>query len=180
LWRGHWQEARATAQLGQQNARIVNSAFNMTNCSFYSEYASWELTRSPEALERMQVTAEWIEAHHLELFASCAYGWLAQALVESGQAERARSYADRALRRAGMGDPLGEASAYRALARLSAEAGKHTEAEAYLERAIQAGQRRNARHEDVKTLLLRAQLTGTRGERDAMIQYVERARELMV
>jgi tetratricopeptide (TPR) repeat protein len=173
LWRGRWEEARATAGRGQQNARLVNSAFNMLTCGFFNEYATWELTRSAQALKRMQVIAEWIESQHLELFASCDYGWLAEALVQSGEPERARSYVERALKRASLGDPLGEASAYRALAQLAAEANNPSEAEIYLARAMLAGQRRSSPHEDVKTLLLRAKLCARAGDREASLRWAE-------
>jgi tetratricopeptide (TPR) repeat protein len=166
LLRGSWQEARACAELAQQNARIVNSAFNIVTCAFYAAYASWQLTHAREALERMLVTVEWIESHHLELLAGFDYGSVADALRQSGDTARALSYAERALRRASLGDPLGEASAYRVLAQLAAAAGESpAQVEAQLARARLAGERRGSRHEHVKTLLVQAQLLLERGQR---------------
>jgi class 3 adenylate cyclase/tetratricopeptide (TPR) repeat protein len=161
LWQGRWQEACAASELAQQNARVVNSAFNFVTCSFYGAYATWELTRSREALARMTSTLEWIEAHHLELYASCDYGWFADALLQSGEKERAKSYVDRALRRASGGDPMGEAAAYRVLAQLAEDV---PSAQACLVRALAAGERRGSRHEAVKTQLAQAQLFRARGD----------------
>lgn len=161
LWRGRWEDACAAAELAQQNARVVNSAFNFVTCSFYGAYATWELTRSRAALDRMLATVEWIESQHLELYASCDYGWIAHALLQSGEPERAKGYVDRALRRASLGDPMGEAAAYRVLARLAEDV---PSAQACLVRAFAAGERRGSRHEAVKTQLVQAELYLERGE----------------
>lgn len=193
LWRGHWNEARASAELVQQNARVVNSAFNTVTGAFYGAYASWELAHSREALERMLSTIDWLESEHLLLYASCDYGWIAHALVRSGEPARARIYVERALRRASLGDLLGEAAAYRVLAELSAS-DDPAQSEQYLERASEAGAQRGSRHEAVKTLLLRAELALARGDHEqaqrwadessalaaelGMHWYVERARSL--
>jgi class 3 adenylate cyclase/tetratricopeptide (TPR) repeat protein len=175
LWRGRWQDARAAAERGQQNARVVNSAFNFVTCSVYAAYASWELTHSREALDRLQATVDWIESQHLELYASCDYGWLAQALFESGELVRARSYVERALRRAELSDPMGEAAAHRVLASLAARGGGDlAHVEACLERAREAGERRGSLHEAVKTELLRAQLHIERGAREEGVHWAER------
>jgi predicted ATPase/class 3 adenylate cyclase len=178
LWRGRWHEARAVAEQALHNARIVNSAFNVVTSSFYLAYATWELTHSRESLDRMQATSDWLESQQLELFASCDYGWCAYALAQSGDPTRARSYVERALRRASLGDPLGEAAAYRVLAQLAAEANDPFAAEEHLQRAMVAGERRGSRHEAVRTLLLRAELCRVRGETELAERFAEESAEL--
>ena len=179
LWRGHWHEARETALRAQQNGQLVNSAFNIVTCSLYGTYAAWELTRLDEHLQRMQVTIDWVETQHLELFAGCDYGWFAHMLQCVGEHERARAYVERALRRAASGDPMGEASAYRVLARLGPAEGDLADAshvEICLERATRAGEKRQSRHEAVKTLLLRAELGYEHGDVVNARQWAEAAR----
>jgi hypothetical protein len=125
----------------------------------------------------MQVTIDWIESQHLELYASGDYGWFAHALQCSGEHERARAYVDRALRRAADGDPMGEASAYRVLSRLdSSEGADASRVELWLERATQAGEARQSRHEAVKTQLLRAQLCCERGDVVNALHWAESCR----
>jgi ATP/maltotriose-dependent transcriptional regulator MalT len=125
----------------------------------------------------MRVTLDWIEAHHLELYAGADYGWFAHALQTQGDHAQARAYVDRALRRAAHGDPMGEATAYRVLARLHAAEGADTSpVETCLEQATRAGEARGSRHELVKTQLLRAELCGERGDPESARRWADASR----
>ena len=160
LWQGRWDDAEDTAARNRRIAERVNTAYSFAMSSAFEAYAQWALRRTSDAIARLRRAVDWLEASGLGLFSSFNYGCLANALLESGDKELARTYAQGALARATARDPLGETQAHRVLAELAAARGGDArgELERHLSEAMRSASARNSQHDLAKTKLLRAEL----------------------
>jgi len=182
LWQGRWEEARRSATAAEQVAERVKSLYFLAMSRSLGGYADWVLAHSPGSLQGIADATSWLESRDRGLFISLNHGWLAEALVASGQVPRARKYAARALLRARKGDRLGEAMTWRALAR-AATAGQGREpARICLERAMKAAQARGSPHEAAVTQLCAAELAlarDARAEAGALLEQASAAFDRM-
>jgi class 3 adenylate cyclase/tetratricopeptide (TPR) repeat protein len=165
LWQGRWEDAANTAARNRRTAERTNSAYSFAMSLGFEAYAHWALRRSSDAIARLRRAIDWLEASGLGLFSSFNYGCLANALLESGEPELARTYAERALARASCRDPLGETQAHRVLAELAAARGGEARDELarHLSEAVRSAQVRNSRHDLAKTQLLAAEVFASQG-----------------
>lgn len=175
LWQGRWEEARRSATAAEQVAERVKSLYLLAMSRSLGGYADWVLARSPESLRGIADATSWLESRDRGLFISLNHGWLAEALVASGQLAQARRHAARALLRARKGDRLGEAMTWRALARAAAAGQGRKPAQACLERAMKAAQARGSPHETAVTQLCAAELALARDARAEAAGLLEQA-----
>jgi class 3 adenylate cyclase/tetratricopeptide (TPR) repeat protein len=164
LWRGKMDEAVRCAAEAERVAGLVKARYLFSMARALGAYARWRQDRSAEALGILVEATEWLEASESQQRISLNHGWLAEAMVETGDIGAARRHARLATRRARKGDRLGEAMAYRALARAAANGAPGRPAAHYLARAMAAANARGSPHEFAKTRLCAARIGGSAQE----------------
>ena len=158
LWQGEWGACLESTARARSKAEQVNGPYVLAITSAMAGYARWMLDRAPEALREMRQSVEWLEGREIALFLSFSLGHLAEALATLPDDPRAAEpFAQRALRRAEERDPIGETSAYRALARIELQSPfAHTRK--HLESALRSAERRGSRRDLAVTRLLVARV----------------------
>jgi tetratricopeptide (TPR) repeat protein len=175
LWQGRWEDARRSATAAEQVAERVKSLYLLAMSRSLGGYADWVLARSPRSLQAIADATSWLESRDRGLFISLNHGWLAEALVASGQLARARKHAAGALLRARKGDRLGEAMTWRALARAAAAGQGRRPAQDCLARAMRVAEARGSPHEAAVTKLCAAELALARDSRAEAAALLEQA-----
>jgi class 3 adenylate cyclase/tetratricopeptide (TPR) repeat protein len=177
LWHGQWKDCLATVQLSREKAEQVNGPYVLAMSHTVGAYARWVLERSPDALVQLRQSIEWLDSRDIRLFLSFNFAHLADALVSAGQPTAAREYALRALGRAGHKDPIGEATAHRALARLAAlDPSTDAEAQAHIVKALASAETRGSRRDVAMTELLIGERHLAAGDRTAAEAVLQKAK----
>ncbi|MDM0108650.1 AAA family ATPase [Variovorax sp. J22R24] len=165
LWQGRWVEAREAADESGRIAEATRSLTQLSVARAMSAYADWMLTRRPELLQIIVDVTAWLDPRGSGLFRSLNHGWLAEGMMRLGRRDEARHYAARALLRGRLGDFLGTAMSYRALARAAA-AQRPERVPHYLGKAMKIARTRDSAHEVAVTQLCTAEIAWLhRGER---------------
>ncbi len=178
LWQGRMEDALRFAEEGERLGERIRSFYDLAMSRALAGYARWKLEPAPAAVETMIEATSWLEEGGRNQFISLCYGWLAEALVDSGRVAEARRYAARALLRARKLDRMGEAMAMRAMARAAAQPGGHRPPAHYLARAMASARARNAPHEVAVTQLCEAELALAAGDRDLGLARLADARRV--
>ncbi|MDM0117381.1 AAA family ATPase [Variovorax sp. J22R133] len=170
LWQGRWEDAREASDESGRIAEATRSLTQLSVARAMSAYADWMLTRRPELLQIIVDVTAWLEPRGSGLFRSLNHGWLASGMMQLGRREEARHHAARALRRGRLGDFLGAAMSYRALA-LEAASRRPGRVAHYLEKAMKIARLRDSAHEIALTQLCEAEIAWRhRGQRpDALL-----------
>jgi class 3 adenylate cyclase/tetratricopeptide (TPR) repeat protein len=177
LWQGQWNACLATVQRSREKAEQVKGPYVVAMSQTVGGYARWILDRSPEALVELRQSVDWLESRDIRLFLSFNCAHLADALVSAGQLAQGREFALRALRRAEQKDPIGEATAHRALARQTAlDPSTAPEAEVHLEKALASASLRGSRRDAAVTELLIGERLTTAGDRAAAETVLAKAK----
>jgi class 3 adenylate cyclase/tetratricopeptide (TPR) repeat protein len=177
LWQGEWKACLATVQRSREKAEQVNGPYVLAMSQTVGGYARWVLEGSPDALEQLRRSVEWLDSREIRLFLSFNYAHLADALVSAGQLTQAREFALRALARAGQKDPIGEATAHRALARQAAlDPSAELDAEAHIGRALASAEARGSRRDAAVTSLLIGERLVAAGDRPAAEAVLQKAK----
>ena len=164
LWQGRYREAEHHASESERLALSLRSRYNLAMARALHVYAQWQQSRDAALVQPLVDATRWLEAGGRRQFVSLNHGWLAQLLLDSGRIAEARRHAASALRRARIGDRLGESATYRALAWGAARAQDRQGALAYLDRALRAAQGRGSRREIATTRLCQAEIALAAGE----------------
>lgn len=191
-YRGEFAACLEAASYSRKVAERVNSLYVFPTATAYEAYANLKLEPTPLALSRLRDAVTLLEQRGHALFLSVAHGFLADALLGSGDLDAAEAVARRALVRASEGDILGQAAAQRCLAVLHAKRRERREAARWLELAEAAGAALGSPRELALTRLLRLELGLADAARDAsapalrdefarrgMPAFAERAARLM-
>lgn len=176
-WQGRWDEAVAMAASSVRVAEHVKSRQLLAMSRALWGYASWVVTRQPEALQAVRDATAWIEARKGGLVTSLNYGWLVDGNVALGRIDPARRHAARLFIRARARDRLGEAMGCRALACAAAAAHEDARSDHYLELALRSAQARASPHERAKAQLCRAEIHAERGQCAAALAQLDGASE---
>jgi class 3 adenylate cyclase/tetratricopeptide (TPR) repeat protein len=175
LWHGRWRDARECAIRAQNLAQRVGSLYVIAMGQSVAAYATWMLDQAPGSIDAIAQATSWLESRDKRLSISMSYGWLADVAAAMGDSPRTRLYAARAIRRARMRDPLGEAAGYRAMANLpSLPSGRSPDA--YLDLAMRSSIARRSPREEVVTLLHQGQHAARSGHRQDAYHMLQRAR----
>lgn len=166
IWQGSWQDALETAARGRATGERVNGPYVLAMCQAIVGYARFRLERDIDALESLRRAVKWLESRDIHLFLSFCYGHLALAELEVGRHDDAREYANRALRRARSGDPLGEAMAQRALSRIALARGDVATARLHQRLARESGERRGSPREAALAAYCLGQIESADGHAD--------------
>lgn len=177
LWQGRMKDALRFAEEGERLGERIRSLYDLAMSRALAGYARWKLDRAPAAIQTILEATSWLEGSGRNQFISLNYGWLAEALVDSGRVAEARRYAARALLRARKLDRMGEAMAMRAMARAVAPSAGLGKRRHYLARAMAAARARNAPHEIAVTQMCEAELALHAGERDRALALLAEARQ---
>jgi tetratricopeptide (TPR) repeat protein len=164
-WQGRWAEAHECALIAQGIAERVRTLYVFGMSRALAGYAGWMLDRQSAALQALADATSWLETHDKRLFISLNYGWLADAMVETGDHAAARLYGARALARARKRDRLGEAMACRALARCALSGGARRSPLSYLTRATRVAKELRAPQELALTQMCEAEVAAAGGDR---------------
>jgi class 3 adenylate cyclase len=180
LWQGRWGEAQQAAAEAQRIAGLVRSLYTFAMSQAMGAFANWQVERSPAALQTLLDAANWLAPRGGGLYGSLIHGWLAELLVEQGEAKQARLQIAQALRRSRRRDWLGVAMAYRAAARLAAEGQDAARAQRYLAAAQAAAAERQSTHEAAANQLCAAELALQLGQpAQALLRKAEQAFEAL-
>jgi len=163
MWQGRWEDALRVANEAARISEQVRSRHLLAMDRALAGYASWILTRRPEALQAVRDATSWIEVRNGAFLTSLNYGWLVDGAVELGRYGEARRHAARLFMRARQRERIGEAMGCRALARAAAKAHDFERADHYLALALRSAETRGSPHERAKTELSRAQIEIERG-----------------
>jgi class 3 adenylate cyclase/tetratricopeptide (TPR) repeat protein len=177
LWQGRMEEALQFAQEGERLGERIRSVYDFAMSRALAGYARWKMGGAPAAVQTIVEATSWLEVGGRNQCISLNYGWLAEAMVDSGRAAEARGYAARALLRARKHDTMGLAMALRAMARAAARESWRKSPEYYLARAMAASRARRAPHEVAVTQLCAAELALAAGERDRALALLAEARQ---
>ncbi len=176
LWQGQWDACLATVQRSREKAEQVNGPYVLAMSQTVGGYARWVLERSQDSLSALRQSIEWLESRDIRLFLSFNYAHLADALVSAGELTEAREFALRALQRAGQKDPIGEATAHRALARQAAlDPSAEGDAQAHIEKALASAETRGSRRDVAVTELLIGERLAAAGDRSAADSVLQKA-----
>lgn len=176
VWQGHLEEALRIAAEAERVAKRIRTSYMFARSRAKNGYARWKMTGDSNAIEQLIEVTAWLEASEQELFLSLNYGWLAEIMAATGQADSVRRYAARALMRARRRhDRLGEAAAYRALASLAQSQSRSERADHYVERAMAAARARGSAHEIATTQVRAAEIRFARNERGQALALLDAA-----
>lgn len=120
-FRGDFHACLEAATHSRRVAERVNSLYVFPTATAYEAYASLMIEPTPLALTRLRDAVTLLELRAQALFLSVSHGFLADALILTGDLAGAEAVARRALARAAEGDILGQGMAYRGLAVLHAQ-----------------------------------------------------------
>lgn len=177
LWHGRMEDALRYAEEAERIGERIRSLYDFAMSRALAGYARWKMERAPAAVQMIVEATSWLEESGRNQCISLAYGWLAEAMVDSGRIEDARRYAARALVRARRHDRMGEAMALRAMARAAAQEERHQAVGRYLARALQSARNRGSPHEVAVTQLCEAELALAAGDRQLASARLEQARQ---
>lgn len=164
LWQGRWAEAQVCAAETHRVGAQVRSLFTFAMGHAAGAYGAWMGGGCPLARQALEEAVAWLSPRGGGLFSSLNHGWLADILVQQGEADLARKHMAQALRRGQQSDWIGVAMAYRAAARLAQSQGQPERVTHYLAAAQAVAQRRGSMHERAVTELCTAELALQRGE----------------
>jgi class 3 adenylate cyclase/tetratricopeptide (TPR) repeat protein len=123
MWTERWADALAAAEAARRVGQRVNGPYIFAMASAMSAYARWKLDANPRHVDALGRAVEWLEGWGIGLYLSLVYGWMVEALADSGRyAEAAAIYRRSVEQRGAEGEHLGSAVAARALARAAARA----------------------------------------------------------
>lgn len=177
LFRGEWAEALIAAQDCLAASERARTRYQAMMAKALGAYAQWQLDRDPAAVQTLVGAVRWFTAGASQQRTSLVYGWLADIMAESGRPDLARYYAARAIERVRrVGDRLGEAMAYRAVARVAAARGDGGRAGRYLAAACRSATIRGSPREQAQNRLCEAELALAAGDRARAGPMIEAAR----
>jgi len=195
LWQGEWAEAQAAGLEGADIALRCRSRYLTAMGKALGACGGWALERSPQALQSLRESTQWIESRGGAVSTSLNHGWLVEATVSLGLEDEARQHAARLFKRVRAQDRHGEGIGCRALARWYSTRGETDKAAHYLARADQVAEFRSSPRELAVNRLARAEMAGTAGhvaeakahaldaaqafEKMNMAWYLERTRALL-
>ncbi len=163
-FQGRWDDARGETVNALRMADRTRSTLHLGRGTTQLGYIDWTMQGNAKALRAIQDGTSWLEANNIRLFISLDHGWLAEGLFAQGDITRARHFAAMALTRARVGDRLGEAAAYRAMARLAAAGYARKTFEHYLDRAEASAAGRRSDREHALNSLCRVEILQANGE----------------
>lgn len=167
LWQGRWAEAVEVGRYGREVGVRVSGPYIFAMTSAQAAYGAWMETGEASALARLRQSAEWLESNNTYLFASLAWGWLADGLERAGQDDEARLFAAKAIDRAEIGDQMGCTMAWRVRMRMAARDALDMPLEACLAGAIGSAERRGSAHDLAATRLEHAGILAATDQPDA-------------
>lgn len=168
-YRGDFAACLEAATYSRKVAERVNSLYVFPTATAYEAYASLMLEPTPLALSRLRDAVTLLEQRGHALFLSVAHGFLADALMATGDRGAAEAVAQRALARGAEGDILGQGAAQRCLAVLHAERREPEEAERCLALAEAAAAVLGSPRELALTRLVRLELGLADGALEAAV-----------
>lgn len=166
-WEGRWDDTEAVVEESIRIAERTRALLPLAIARAVGGYARWMRDRSPAAFEEIVQAVSWIEQRRGSYYTSIYYGWLVDGCVTLEQPERARQYAQRLSKRSRVGERLGEAVGWRALALQAQRGGDALRADRYLAWAEQSARRRVSRREAALNDLRRSEILRLRGTADA-------------
>lgn len=166
-YRGDFGACLEAATYSRKVAERVNSLYVFPTATAYEAYASLMLEPTSPAVARLREAVTLLEQRGHALFLSVAHGFLADALLATGDDAGAEAVAQRALARAAEGDILGQGAAYRCLARLHAGRSQRDEAARLLALADTAAAGLGSPRERALTQLVRLELGLAEAQPDA-------------
>ena len=172
LWRGAvasfqgcWDDARKETVNALKMADRTKSTLHLGRGTTQLGYIDWASEGKMDALRTIEEGTSWLEATNIRLFISLDHGWLAEGLIARGEIDRARHFASMALLRARVGDRLGEAMAYRAMARAAARDHGVKSSDYYIARANASAVWRKSAREHALNDMCRAEILLIHGEK---------------
>ncbi|WP_395702552.1 ATP-binding protein [Aquabacterium sp.] len=164
LWQGRWRAAREAAAESARVAEATRSLWQLSIARAIDGYAAWRLDGTREAVAGIVEVTDWLLPRDNGLFRSLNHGWLAEGLQALGDPHACRRHTALALQRARLGDCVGLAMAWRAMARAAHAAGQPAAAARHLAAAHRVAARRQSAHERAVTQLCEAELAAAAGD----------------
>ncbi len=164
IWQGRWAETVDVARYGREVGVRVSGPYIFAMTSAQAAYGAWMQSGDDAALARLRQSAEWLESNNTFLFASLAWGWLADALARAGHDEDARLYAERTIARASSGDQMGCTMAWRVRMRLAFRGALDMPLDTCVEAAITSAEARGSAHDLAATRLEHAAILAASGQ----------------
>ncbi len=121
IWQEDYDAARAYAEQGIEIGRSSRSRYYVMMSLALRGFAKWRSFGDVNAVYDLEKAAQWFMSGASRQRTSLCFGWLAEIMADQGRIAETRFYGAQALRRARVGDRLGEAVACRALARVAAQ-----------------------------------------------------------
>jgi class 3 adenylate cyclase/tetratricopeptide (TPR) repeat protein len=176
LMRGQWARAVEQARLCLDACGRTHARYQAMMARALGAFGQWQIDRDSAAVDTLVRAAHWFAADASQQRTSLVYGWLAEIMEQTGQAETARHYAARTLLRVHRGgDRLGEAMAYRAMARLAASGGSRCAPDRYLAAAYRSAELRRSPRERAQTELCEAGLALAQDDRSRALPLLRQA-----
>ncbi|MEM7701955.1 MAG: AAA family ATPase [Pseudomonadota bacterium] len=164
IYFGEFKEAIRRAEFSERMAERTHARFLVFSSRALGNYARFCLTGEQSSFEDFVEASLRLICSGRQQRASYKLAWIAEAMVEAGQANQARFFAYLTFRRALKGDRLGEAIAARALARLNARQGDRDKTTHYLAMADRAARLRLSQREEAMNHLCAADCFEKLGE----------------
>jgi len=164
IYFGKFEEAIRRADFSERIAERTHARFLVFSSRALGNYARFCLTGAQQSFEDFAEASLRLISSGRQQRASYKLAWIADAMVEKGEANQARFFAYRTFRRALKGDRLGEAIAARAMARLNARQGDRDKTARYLAMADHAARLRLSRREEALNHLCAADCFEALGE----------------
>jgi class 3 adenylate cyclase/tetratricopeptide (TPR) repeat protein len=178
-WAGRWNDVLSVVAEAETAAERARALLPLAISRAVGGHARWMRDRDVTGYDQMAAAVRWMEDRDCGFFTAIYYGWLAEAAAALTRGEEARRFAAAALRRARVGERLGEAAACRTLAQLAATQGHFRRAERWLLHADVAARRRVSAREQALNAACRAQVLQTLGNEDAARAARREAVELL-
>jgi tetratricopeptide (TPR) repeat protein len=178
IWRGRYRDCVETARQSRARAERVSGPYVFATSQTLGSYARLMLAPDAGALEELSSAVVWVDERKMRLFMSFSAACLADALVNAGDLEGARRFAELSLERARDGDRLGEVMAHRTMARAVLHGrGSSGEAAAHLDRADEIAAAHGSRRELALNAFERGELCQRAGDPAGARTHAERALE---
>ncbi|MEM8727044.1 MAG: hypothetical protein AAGE86_16155, partial [Pseudomonadota bacterium] len=167
IYFGEFEEAIRRAEFSERIAERTHARFLVFSSRALGNYARFRLTGERQSFEDFVEASLRLISSGRQQRASYKLAWIAEAMVDIGEANQARFFAFHAFRRALKGDRLGEAIAARAMARLKARQGDRDKTTHYLRMADRAARLRLSQREEALNHLCAADCFEALGEQNA-------------
>lgn len=147
IWRDEYDQAITYAKRVLSMTTQMKSRYHYVMASALLNVAKWLKSPKDDYIQELIRLTSWMERSNIKQYISLNYGYLSHMSEQNQDWQKCRIYSARAIRRARVGDRLGEAMACRSLTLYFYQSGNLSKANTYFKRAEKSAELRQSKRE---------------------------------